>query len=162
MLLRDGRVRQIGTPSDILNRPVDEHVAEFVADVDRTRVLTARDVMRQPVRVASPAEPAADVLAWLESAGLRGVYVVDAGRIVGVAPADSLRRAGAGPVEHAATESSFATTALDTPLIELCDRVGGSSVPLAVVDDDGRLAGVVPRSAVVDGIARSMKEDVHA
>ncbi|MBO3732423.1 quaternary amine ABC transporter ATP-binding protein [Glycomyces niveus] len=41
----DGQVKQLGTAEDILLRPADEYVAEFTADVDRTRVLTAEAVM---------------------------------------------------------------------------------------------------------------------
>lgn len=48
MIMRDGRVVQLGTAQEILNTPADVYVSDFVADVDRTRVLTAGDVMREP------------------------------------------------------------------------------------------------------------------
>ncbi|MDA1366415.1 quaternary amine ABC transporter ATP-binding protein [Glycomyces algeriensis] len=41
----DGEVKQLGTAEDILMHPADEYVADFTADVDRTRVLTAEAVM---------------------------------------------------------------------------------------------------------------------
>lgn len=41
----DGRVKQLGTAEDILMHPADDYVAEFTADVDRSRVLTAEAVM---------------------------------------------------------------------------------------------------------------------
>lgn len=44
-MMRDGRIEQVGSAGEILNRPVNDYVANFVQDVDRTRVLTARDVM---------------------------------------------------------------------------------------------------------------------
>jgi glycine betaine/proline transport system ATP-binding protein len=44
-VMRDGRVVQIGTPEQILSEPADDYVAQFVTDVDRTRVLTAGSVM---------------------------------------------------------------------------------------------------------------------
>jgi glycine betaine/proline transport system ATP-binding protein len=47
-MMHDGRVVQIGTPTQILEEPADDYVAQFVADVDRTRVLTAASVM-EPV-----------------------------------------------------------------------------------------------------------------
>lgn len=52
-MMRDGRIVQIGTAEEILERPADDYVAQFVADVDRTRVLTASSVMR-PARVVVP------------------------------------------------------------------------------------------------------------
>jgi glycine betaine/proline transport system ATP-binding protein len=41
----DGRVKQLGTAEDILMHPADDYVADFTADVDRSRVLTAEAVM---------------------------------------------------------------------------------------------------------------------
>ncbi|MDO5492483.1 MAG: glycine betaine/L-proline ABC transporter ATP-binding protein [Nesterenkonia sp.] len=47
-VMKDGRIVQIGTPQDILTRPADDYVAQFIADVDRGRVLTAGSVMVGP------------------------------------------------------------------------------------------------------------------
>ncbi|MCC3764873.1 betaine/proline/choline family ABC transporter ATP-binding protein [Glycomyces sp. TRM65418] len=41
----DGEVKQLGTAEEILMHPADDYVAEFTADVDRSRVLTAEAVM---------------------------------------------------------------------------------------------------------------------
>ena len=45
MCIRD----RIGSTEDILNDPANDYVAQFIQDVDRTRVLTAGDVMEPPV-----------------------------------------------------------------------------------------------------------------
>ncbi|WP_374115802.1 glycine betaine/L-proline ABC transporter ATP-binding protein [Kineococcus sp. TRM81007] len=45
MVMRDGRVVQVGAPQEILDSPADDYVAQFLADVDRGRVFTAADVM---------------------------------------------------------------------------------------------------------------------
>ncbi len=50
-MLRNGRIMQIGTAEEILTDPANDYVAQFVADVDRTRVLTARSVMEKPIAV---------------------------------------------------------------------------------------------------------------
>lgn len=50
-MMRDGRIEQIGSAEQILNDPANNYVAEFVQDVDRTRVLTAANVMEPPVAV---------------------------------------------------------------------------------------------------------------
>ncbi|MDR8018315.1 quaternary amine ABC transporter ATP-binding protein [Nesterenkonia aerolata] len=47
-VMKDGRIVQIGTPEEILTRPADDYVAQFIADVDRGRVLTAGSVMVAP------------------------------------------------------------------------------------------------------------------
>src|SRR5699024_8226224 len=50
-MMRDGRIEQIGTAEQILNDPASNYVARFVADVDRTRVLTAGSIAEPPYAV---------------------------------------------------------------------------------------------------------------
>ena len=49
-IMKDGQVVQIGTPADIVLRPADAYVREFIGDVPCANVLAAEDVM-------SPAHP---------------------------------------------------------------------------------------------------------
>jgi len=42
-VLKDGLLVQVGTPVEIVTRPSDDYVRAFVEDVDRSRVLRARD-----------------------------------------------------------------------------------------------------------------------
>jgi glycine betaine/proline transport system ATP-binding protein len=44
-IMRDGRMVQIGTPSDIVNRPRDDYVKAFVQGISRLTVLSAADIM---------------------------------------------------------------------------------------------------------------------
>ena len=44
-IMRDGRLIQTGTPTDIVGRPVDAYVAEFVRGVSRLKLLRAKDIM---------------------------------------------------------------------------------------------------------------------
>ncbi|MFP4228832.1 MAG: ATP-binding cassette domain-containing protein, partial [Salinivenus sp.] len=45
-IMKDGRIAQIGTPTEILTDPADEYVRSFVENVDRTKIVPARTVMR--------------------------------------------------------------------------------------------------------------------
>jgi glycine betaine/proline transport system ATP-binding protein len=47
-IMKDGRLAQVGTPTEILTEPADDYVRSFVENVDRTKVLQARTVMRDP------------------------------------------------------------------------------------------------------------------
>ena len=60
---------------------------------------------------------------------------------------------GRGHVGPRELVADFATIAPDRPLVEFVHLVGRHPVPLGVVDDDGRLLGVVPRAAVLDALA---------
>jgi glycine betaine/proline transport system ATP-binding protein len=53
-VMRDGRIVQIGTAQDILLRPENDYVASFTQDVDRSRVLTAAEIMDTSVTGDDP------------------------------------------------------------------------------------------------------------
>jgi glycine betaine/proline transport system ATP-binding protein len=47
-IMKDGRIAQVGTPTEILTSPADDYVRSFVQNVDRTKVVPVRTVMREP------------------------------------------------------------------------------------------------------------------
>ena len=47
-IMKDGMIAQIGTPTEILTNPANEYVKSFVQNVDRTKVIPVRTVMRAP------------------------------------------------------------------------------------------------------------------
>lgn len=80
----------------------------------------------------------------------------DEQRVLGVVRDDWLARAaaaGAESIDRSGLVDDFLTTEADRPLIDLVDQVGRHTVPLAVVDDERRLLGVVPRAAVLASLA---------
>ena len=45
LLMKDGQIMQIGTGEEILTNPANQYVRDFVEDVDRSKVLTAQNIM---------------------------------------------------------------------------------------------------------------------
>lgn len=159
MVMKDGGVVQLGTGPDIVSGPADDYVRDFVADIDRGRVLTAETIMRPPLLTASVDAHPRSVLRQLENVEANGVYVLDdAGTIVGVASDDALAKASrSGQSLNSCLESEFRCVSPDTALVDLCHLAGRYVVPLAVIDTQHRLLGVVPRAAVLGALAA--KED---
>jgi glycine betaine/proline transport system ATP-binding protein len=147
-VMRDGRIVQIGTPEDILTDPANDYVEQFVQDVDRARVLTAANVMEHPrPRVDAGAGPRT-ALRQMRDAYMSAVYVTDRDRkllgIVTDRDAVKLVRAAESsllgrlkPVPQSVREDEVLMN-LFVPAVE-------SPLPLAVVDAEGRLTGVIPR-----------------
>ena len=147
-VMRDGRIVQIGTPEDILTDPANDYVEQFVQDVDRARVLTAANVMERPrPRVDAAAGPRT-ALRQMRDAYMSAVYVNDRDRkllgIVTDRDAVKLVRAGESsllgrlkPVPQSVREDEVLMN-LFVPAVE-------SPLPLAVLDAEGRLTGVIPR-----------------
>ncbi|GDY29675.1 glycine/betaine ABC transporter ATP-binding protein [Gandjariella thermophila] len=156
MVMRGGKVVQLGTGQEILSAPADEYVSDFVSDVDRSRVLTAGTIMREPVVTAGEQDSPQEVLGRLSNIEASAMYVLDAGdRVLGVADEDRLAQAARGSVVSVGecTSDDFARVGPETPLIDLFPVVGKHRVPLAVTDDGGRLLGVVTRAAVLGALA---------
>jgi glycine betaine/proline transport system ATP-binding protein len=155
-MLKDGRVVQIGTGADIIAEPADRYVADFVADVDRSRVLTADLAMRPPRRTFAPADHPRVVLEWLDEQEFNGVYVLAGdGRILGVARDDRLARAlrdGATTIGASLTDD-YARVSPDTLLQDLSALAAQHTVPIAVTDDRGHLLGVVPRARLLAALS---------
>jgi glycine betaine/proline transport system ATP-binding protein len=155
-VLKDGRVVQVGTGPEIIHDPADRYVADFVSDVDRSRVLTADLAMRAPRRTFAPTASPREVLDWLDEQEFNGVYVLDADRrILGVARDDRLARglqAGARDISGLLTED-YARAQPDTLLSDLASLAAQHTVPIAVTDDTGHLHGVVPRARLLAALS---------
>jgi glycine betaine/proline transport system ATP-binding protein len=164
MMMKDGHVVQCGTGPEIISSPADAYVSDFVADVDRSRVLTASSVLRPPLLTATVRERPDEVLPRLENAEATGVFVLDdVGRILGVAQADLLAkgvRTGETDLVNCLT-AGYDTVRPDLPLVEFCHLAGRHTVPVAVVDEQQRLLGVAPRAAILSSLA-SPKQVTHA
>lgn len=163
LLMKDGRVVQEGTGPQILSAPADDYVSKFVADVDRTRVLTAENVMAEPRLVTILEERPEDLLRRLGRHEANAAYVVDGQRrIVGVATDGQLAAAaqrGDSSLPPGSLTGDYLTTTPGQPLIGLCSLVGRHAVPLAVVDDERRLVGVVPRATLLAALAGSAESE---
>jgi glycine betaine/proline transport system ATP-binding protein len=55
MIMRDGKIVQIGKPEELVARPADDYVADFVHDIPKSHVLTLRWVMR-PATAEDPVD----------------------------------------------------------------------------------------------------------
>ncbi|MDF9875395.1 quaternary amine ABC transporter ATP-binding protein [Cellulosimicrobium cellulans] len=154
-VMRDGRIVQIGTAEQILSDPANDYVAQFVADVDRTRVLTASSVMVRPAVVVPVSGGPRQASRAMREAQVSAAYVVDRQRVLhGVVRDDdavAALKAGKesiGDLVH----DGVAPVSPDTPLAEIFAPAAESSLPVAVTDDEGRLVGVVPRVTLLEAM----------
>lgn len=162
VLMRDGAVIQIGTPEEILMNPANAYVEKFVADVDRTKILTAQHIMIRPETVNIENHGPRVALEKMRSNGISGVYVVDNKRnLKGYVSADAARDAVKEnkPLSDILM-TDIPTVETDTPMTELMNVMHDSPLPLAVVEN-GRLTGVIVRGAVIAALAEEGEVNVN-
>jgi glycine betaine/proline transport system ATP-binding protein len=152
-IMKDGAVVQIGTPEEILTQPATGYVAEFVQDVDQGRVIEVREVMSPP----DPIDAGMSLRDALAAIGDRaGAFVVDAaGKPTAMlTTGDGLRAAGMGSTDlSAALREDFARAAADTTLNEVYASAG-RGLPIAIVDDGGRLIGNLDPRSIMEEMGR--------
>ncbi len=150
-MMRDGRIVQQGTAEEILNDPANDYVAQFVQDVDRTRVLTADSVMEPPVAVLGGEQGPRAAHKLMREHQTAALMVVDRQRrLLGVVTEDDVARSTAADVR--ASMRPAVTVSADTAVADLFAASADSATALAVVDDDNRLLGVIPRVTLLSAM----------
>jgi len=147
-VMRDGRIVQIGTPEDILTDPANDYVEQFVQDVDRARVLTAGNVMERPVLAVPESAGPRTALRAMRDGYSSAAYVIGRDRhLVGIVrDRDAMRLVQNGETSLTSVIRPVPqSVSVDAVLMDLFVPAIESPLPLAVVDDAGRLVGVIPR-----------------
>jgi glycine betaine/proline transport system ATP-binding protein len=146
-VMRDGRIVQNGTPEEILTDPANDYVAQFVQDVDRARVLTASAVMEPPHQTTPVSAGVRGALRVLRGQQASAVFAVENRRLVGVVTDRAVIRAvKSGQTDlRQIVDASVPTVGPDDLLTDIVETAVEATVPLAVVDAERRLLGVIPR-----------------
>ena len=159
-IMRDGKIIQLGVPEDIVENPADEYVQEFIRDVSRTKILGAGSIMQEPEYTMSGSQGPDTALQVMQSNDVRYVFVLDSvSNLMGVVTMDQ--------AASAAQRGVTSLQDLDYPNFSLCPRVSTNTpiddliplaaeteCPISVVDDEGRLLGVIPRTALLSSLAK--------
>lgn len=157
LIMKDGMIMQIGTPEEILTNPKNDYVEKFVADVNRSKVITASKVMIRPETVNIEKDGPRVALKRMKKAGISSIFVTNRNReLLGIVHADrvaALIKAG----EHSIAsiiEKDIPQVDPDMTIDELLDIVSTSPVPVSVVAD-GKLQGIIVRGAVLAALSGS-------
>ena len=155
-LMKDGAIVQIGTPEDILTNPENAYVEKFVADVDLTRVLTAKDVMRRPEPVAQCTAGPRVALHLMEEHDISMIFVITRHRNLRgfVTLDDTVSAVKEGKTLSDILRTDVATVAPDAALPDILSLIVQSNHPLPVLDENGRMHGLVSRASILAALAR--------
>ncbi len=164
VLMKDGAIVQIGTAEEILSTPANEYVARFVENVDITKVLTAEDVMKKPSPVAFVKDGPRLALRKMQEAGLSGIFVVRRNyELVGYLSADraaKAAKAGEKWLDQVMQVEDISTVPPDYPVRQIFNLVSGN--PVAVVDGDSILRGVIVRGSVLAALSEGGEPEEEA
>ena len=98
LILRDGAIVQVGTPDEVVARPADDYVKDFVSEVPKSHVLTLKWVMRDPrpgESLEGPALPVTTIVRQAARAAIASehpVRVMDGDTLLGVVDEEDIMR----------------------------------------------------------------------
>lgn|SRR5699024_8581262 len=153
-VMKDGRIVQVGTPEEIIEMPANDYIAEFIKDIDRSKVFQAEHVMIKPNALVSLKDGLNVAIKEMEENGISSVFVVDRSRrLQGIVTIDDAIK-GIKEKKQLIDVLKQDITIVDRAeyVSDLIPKALESAFPLAVVDDDHKLLGLILRVHVLSGL----------
>ncbi len=154
-IMRDGRLVQVDTPENMSTNPADEYVHRFIDSADKSKVLSVRNIMITPKSLIKLSDGIDYALRVMRKNSISSVYVID----------DQMKLAGLltltdalyAKQKHISVSEMIVrdipTTNLDISVDQIMSVSAESPYPLAVLDDDGRLKGIVTKASVLSSLS---------
>lgn len=161
-LMKDGEIMQIGTGEEILTNPANDYVREFVEEVDRSKVLTAQNIMVPALTTNIESDGPNVALTRMRNEEVSMLMAVDRKRnLKGIITADQAleaRRQKRPLIDF--LDENVTVIGKDMIVSDIFNIIYDSPTPLAVVDN-GKLKGVVIRGSVIEALAESGEVNEH-
>lgn len=155
-VMRDGRVAQIGTSEDILENPSNEYIEDFVRDIDRTRVLQAKNIMKRPNALVSLKDGIKGAIKEMKDNAISSVFVVNKERqLEGIVTIDDCIQAlkDKNSSLNDILKHDYFTTTEDAYIQDLIDYATKTKYPIVVLNDNKKLVGIIVRTSILAGLS---------
>lgn len=160
-IMKDGNIVQIGEPEEILNSPADAYVREFIQDVNRTKIVSASSIMRSSESIILEKAGVRTAAKKMKDLEISSIFVTDKHKtLLGIITIDNvseLMKENRDDLKSV-IDTDIRTVGVDTSIDEIIPLFLQSGYPVAVVDDENKLKGIIFKSTVLAGIAG--KEEV--
>ncbi|NCC02214.1 MAG: glycine betaine/L-proline ABC transporter ATP-binding protein [Clostridia bacterium] len=160
-IMKDGNIVQIGEPEEILNSPADAYVREFIQDVNRTKIVSASSIMRSSESIILEKAGVRTAAKKMKDLEISSIFVTDKHKtllgIITIDKVSELMKENRDDLKSV-IDTDIRTVGVDTFIDEIIPLFLQSGYPVAVVDDENKLKGIIFKSTVLAGIAG--KEEV--
>ena len=158
-IMKDGEVVQVGTGEEIVTQPANDYVRAFVEDVDRSKVLTAENIMINPFFTNIEVDGPNVALKKMRTEEVSGLIAVDRRRqFQGYITSEDAIRARTEGLKLADVAKQIPTVEPDMLVMDIMPLIYDSPTPLAVVEN-GRLRGILIRGRVLEALAANGQSD---
>lgn len=153
-VMKAGKVVQIGTPEEILSNPADDYIKDFVQDIDRTKILQAKNVMFKPTAIGTIKGGIKLAIKEMKDNGISSLFILDSERkLQGIITIDDAIKANQEDKKMTdILRNDFETTDLEAYVQDLIPKATESKFPIAVVDENNKLLGIIVRVSVLSAL----------
>lgn len=153
-IMRDGEIIQVATPEEMSENPADDYVKQFIDSADKSQVISVRNAMITPNSIVRLRDSLNFAIKTMRSNGVSSAYVVaDKMELQGVITIDDAIEAskqGLGISDILIREIN--TTSPDALLTDIMSMAAKTPFPIAVVDENNSLKGIVSKVHVLSSI----------
>ncbi|EKU93929.1 Glycine betaine/L-proline transport ATP-binding protein ProV [Alloiococcus otitis] len=155
-IMKDGEVVQVGTGEEILTNPANDYVKRFVKDVDRSKIITAENIMQRSANLNIAHDGPRVAKQRMEDENLSNMLVIDKERkLQGYVTDDDVVKAIRDDLKlEDILRKDIPTVSKDKLMNELYDIISDIQTPIAVTDDNNKLLGIIIRKYILDALAQ--------
>jgi glycine betaine/proline transport system ATP-binding protein len=147
-IMRNGVIVQTGTAQEIVGNPADDYVTAFTRDIDRSLVFTSQSIAQPAEALDLEHTDAPSALQRMDELERDAIHVLENGKLAGIVTyraASGVARNGGRLADVVQTDVPLAKP--ETRLFDLYP-MAQRGLPIALMDDADKLAGVVQTKAV--------------
>lgn len=153
-LMKDGEVIQIGSPLDYFNNPADDYVKAFVEDVDKTRVLKVRNVMRRIKHSPKENDTAKETLKFMNEKDIDGCFVTDENNhLIGAIDRLKIEKSKEKTIKNMIEKNIYKTVYRNDYLRDILESLQKSTYDVPVLDTKQKLRGVLGYDDVLKALS---------
>ncbi|NLJ78726.1 MAG: glycine betaine/L-proline ABC transporter ATP-binding protein [Tissierellia bacterium] len=153
-IMKDGEIVQIATPEEMSEHPADDYVSQFIDDADKTQVISVRNVMITPNSIVRLGGNLNHAINTMRTHGVSSAYVVgEKMKLQGVITIDdAIQARKEGLTISDVLIRDINTTSPDALLVDIMSMATQTPFPIAVVDEEDSLKGIVSKVHVLSSM----------
>ncbi len=152
-LMKDGKIVQVGKPAEFFENPANEYVERFIEDVDKSRILRVKTVMRKNMYLAKVSDNRETVIKNIESNDRGYCYVNDENnKLLGFVELEKLKDSEDDNISKL-VDKNYEEINRNAFLSEIWTKLDESAYDVAVTDKSNRIRGIISYADAVAALS---------
>lgn len=150
-IMHDGKIIQIDTPEEMSTNPADDYVKDFIKGADKCKILSVKNIAVTPACLVRLKDTPTYAISEMKRHGFSSVFVVgEKLKLKGVISIENTIKAKNEVLKlEDILDTNIDTVTEDMSISDVVPIAASTKYPIALVDDDMYLKGIITRAAVL-------------